>query len=70
MSSKDAVEIRITLEGEHARILRDLIKMGIAKNYKEAFSQALVAYYGEVLDRELKIHQVMETRAADPTREL
>ena len=52
MSRKDTIEIRITLEGEPARILRGLIKRGVANNYKEAFSQALLAYYDEVLDRE------------------
>ena len=51
--------------------IQALAEVGVTNHAEidEDFSQALVAYYGEVLDRELKIHQVMETRAADPTRE-
>jgi hypothetical protein len=62
LSNEDHAYIRFTLKGEPARILRDLIKRGIACKYKDAISQALLSYYGEVLDRELKTLKVRDTR--------
>lgn len=62
MSRKSHVEVRVTLEGEPARILRDLIERGIACKHKDAISQALISYYDEVLDREIKARKVREAR--------
>ncbi len=62
MSSRDSVDIRCTLVGEPARILLELKERGIANSYKAAISQALYAYYGDVLDRELKSLKVRDTR--------
>ena len=62
--SEDRVWISFVLEGEPARIIRDVKKRGTAKSNRDVVVQALVALNDRMLERELRGAQVRAQRRA------
>lgn len=57
---REEVKVRINtvLKNEPAEVLVQLKQRGLARSNTDAISQALLAFYEKVLDRDLKISQL------------